>query len=109
MGLLEKGSYAPVSVQWPLLYAENDFVGKGTLLMVSDVQCVVAGTMPVVKGMLLKLWISPTGRNDALCVSAARVVGGRENQFAVELLQLDAYDHEWLRRFVQKYGHSSVS
>jgi len=104
---LEKGSCAPVSVHWPLLYAEKDFVGKLTLLSVWLAVC--SGSYHASRqGHAAEALDFKTGLNDAPCVTAARVVWAQESQSALELLQLDAYDHEWLR-FVHECEHSSVS
>jgi hypothetical protein len=104
MVVAKEDSQAPVSVQWPLLYANTDLIGKGTLLTVTNFECVVAGTMPVAEGMLVKMWISPEQRNDALYVKAARVLWVRQNKFGIELVELDAYDQRWLTRFVQQHA-----
>ena len=58
-----------LTVQWPLLYANKELIGQGTLLSVSHWEsqvgeCKVAGTIPVTTGMVLKLWISPTGARE---------------------------------------------
>ena len=108
MVVVKDGSQASVSVQWPLLYANNDLIGKGTLLNVSHLECVVAGTMPVAEGMIVKMWISPAHRNDALYVKAARVVWVRQNQFGLELLQLDSQDQKWFTRYLDEHGRSRV-
>jgi len=56
-------------VAWPLLYANKKFIGQGTMLKVSaDRGCHVAGTMPVAAGMVLRVWISPAHRDEALYV-----------------------------------------
>ena len=101
MGIVKECRHTSVSIQWPLLYANNDLIGKGTVLTISARECVVTGTMPVAEGMLLKVWISPAQRNDALYVKAASVVWARQNEFGLEMLQVDAQDQEWLTRFVE--------
>jgi hypothetical protein len=56
----------PLILHWPLLYANKELVGQGTLLTVSEREWQVVGTMPVKMGMGLKMWISP-GHRDRLC------------------------------------------
>ena len=102
MDLLKEGSHAAVTIQWPLLYANNELVGIGTLLEVSSLECRVAGTMPVATGMHLRVWISPTNRNDALYVKEARVVWTRQNEFGLEMVDVDADDRQWLTRFFER-------
>ena len=102
MGLLQQVGHGSVTVQWPALYASADLVGKGTVLQVSDHECLVAGTMPVSTGILLKVWISPPNRADALYVREARVVWARKHEFGLEMTEVDADDRQWLLRFVQQ-------
>jgi hypothetical protein len=96
----------PVIVQWPLLYANKEIVGEGTLLNISHWGCQVAGTMPVARGMVLKLWISPAHRGDALYVKEARVLWVRSNEFGIELREVDVKDYQWLISFFDECGHS---
>lgn len=97
---------APLIVQWPLLYANKEFVGQGTLLNVSQWECQVAGTMPVATGMVLKMWISPAHRGDALYVKEARVLWVRAHEFGMELREVDAQDHQWLMKFFKESGYN---
>ena len=97
--------HVPLTVQWPLLYANEELVGQGTLLNLSHCECQVgecqvAGTLPVAAGMVLKLWISPKHRDDAIYVEEARVLWARANEFGLELCQVDVEDHEWLLSFL---------
>ena len=96
---------APLVLQWPLLYANNELAGQGTLLRVSGAECHVAGTMPVASGMVMQVWIFPPNRNDALYVREARVLWAQTNEFALELRELDHKDHQWLMRFFKACGH----
>ena len=102
MDLLKEGSRAAVTIQWPVLYASDELVGIGTLLEVSSLECRVAGTMPVATDMHLRVWISPTNRNDALYVKEARVVWARQNEFGLEMVDVDADDRQWLTRFFER-------
>jgi hypothetical protein len=70
-----------LEVQWPLLYANKDLIGQGTLIKLSRGVCQVAGTMPVATGMLLRVWISPATREEALYVTEARVLLACEHEF----------------------------
>lgn len=101
----------PLTVQWPLLYANEELVGQGTLLNLSHWECQVgecqvAGTIPVATGMVLKVWISPKHRDDAIYVEEARVLWARANTFGLELLQVDIEDHEWLVSFLDNHSRS---
>ena len=102
MGLLGTGDHVVLPVQWPMLYANDDLVGQGTVLSISPVECRVAGTMPVTLGMRLKAWISPSNRHDALYVKTARVLWARNNEFWLEVVDLDVKDREWLRSYLQE-------
>lgn len=104
MALLQGGGQVETIVQWPLLYGNEELVGRGTLLTISPLECLVVGTMAVATGMLLKLWISPPEREDALYVKDARVLSTRGNQFRLDLRDLDAQDREWLMSFLSRRG-----
>ena len=96
----------PLILQWPLLYANKVLVGQGTLLTVSQREWQVAGTMPVQRGMALKVWISPAHRDDSLYVREARVLWAGANEFGLELRHVDLPDHQWLISFFRECGHS---
>lgn len=96
----------PLILHWPLLYANKELVGRGTLLTVSEREWQVAGTMPVQMGMGLKVWISPGHRDDALYVREARVLWAGANEFGLEPRHLDGKDHQWLLSFFRECGHS---
>ena len=96
----------PLILHWPLLYANKELVGQGTLLTVSGREWQVAGTMPVQMGMGLKVWISPGHRDDAPYVREARVLWAGANEFGLALRHLDIKDHEWLVSFFRECGHS---
>jgi hypothetical protein len=97
----ERANHAPLVVQWPLLYANMELIGQGTLLNLSHRGCQIAGTMPVAAGMVLKVWISPAHRDGALYVKEARVVWAQANQFELELRHVDSQDHKWLMGYLE--------
>jgi PilZ domain-containing protein len=88
-------------VQWPMLYANEELIGQGTLMNLSHGGCQVAGTMPVAVGMLLKVWVSPGHREEALFVKEARVLWAREHEFGLELRHVQRSDHQWLMGFLE--------
>jgi hypothetical protein len=90
------------SIKWPVLYANRDLIGQGTLLEFSDVGCQVMGTMPVAVGMILKVWISPEHRDEALFIKEARVVWAHAQRFGLELREMDDQDHAWLIRYLKE-------
>ena len=93
-----------VHIRWPALYSNERLIGQGTLVTVSHEGCQVAGTMPVAVGMVLKLWISPADRDEALFVKEARVLWVRAHEFWLEFRQVDVLDHQWLTDFLEN-GH----
>jgi hypothetical protein len=100
------GQHPPMGLKWPVLYANRDLIGQGTLLVVSDKGCQVTGTMPVEVDMSLKLWISPEPRDEALFVKQARVVWAHGHRFGLELREMDDQDREWLTRYLT--GRASI-
>ncbi len=94
----------------PLLYANKKFIGQGTMLKVSaDRGCHVAGTMPVAAGMVLRVWISPAHRDEALYVKEARVLWARGHEFGHDLRQVDNQDHQCQIRFLGTQEGAEVS
>jgi PilZ domain len=98
-----------LEMQWLVLYANKSLIGQGTLLTVSHEGCQVAGTMPVAVGMVLKVWISPADRDEALYVKEARVLWMRGHQFWLEFRQVDVQDHQWLINFLESADMASDS
>jgi hypothetical protein len=98
-----------LEVQWLVLYANKSLIGQGTLLTISQEGCQVAGTMPVAVGMVLKIWISPADRDEALYVKEARVLWVRAHQFWLEFRQVDGQDHQWLINFLENADMASDS
>ena len=68
----------PLILHWPLLYANKELVGQGTLLTVSEREWQVAGTMPVQMGMGLKVWISPGQRRRSVRAGGESPLGRSE-------------------------------
>jgi len=88
------------NVKWPVLYANRALIGQGTLLELSDRGCQITGTMPVTVGMILKVWISPERRQEALFIKQARVLSAEGQRFGLELRDMDVEDQEWLTRYL---------
>ena len=89
-------------IKWPVLYANRDLIGQGTVCELSDIGCQVTGTMPVAAGMILKIWISPEHRAEALFVKQAKVVWADAQRFGLELHDMDYQDHQWLVRYLSQ-------
>jgi len=98
MGTIERHRHhARFDIRWPVLYGNDELLGQGTLLDVSEVDCRVAGTMPVATGMVLNLWVFPPYEAHELYVEEARVlwVNGQEFGFDIGCFQLQ--DHQCLK------------
>jgi hypothetical protein len=95
-----------LEVQWLVLYANKKLIGQGTLRNVSHEGGQVVGTMPVAVGMVLKIWISPADRDEALYVKEARVLWVRGHEFWLEFRQVDVQDHQWLINFLKNAGRA---
>jgi hypothetical protein len=72
----------PLILHWPLLYANKELVGQGTLLTVSEREWQVVGTMPV------------------------KILWAGANEFGLELRHMDVEDQQWLLSFFIECGHS---
>ena len=97
----ERRQHARIGVQWKLTYCNDELFGQGTLLNISSVGCHVAGTMPVVEGMLLNVRISPLHRDEDLYVSEAKVLWVRAQEFGLEIRHVLASDQRWLQGFLE--------
>lgn len=93
--------HARFVVQWPMIYANEEVIGQGTLLNVSHVGCQGVGTMPLAVGMRLKMWVSPAHRENPLHVKEARVLWSSAHEFGLELRDVDPADHQWLISFLE--------
>lgn len=93
--------HARFEVQWPLLYANDELIGHGTMLNVSRLGCQIAGTMPVSEGMQLRIWVTPPHREETLCVEEARVLWVKGHEFGVELRRLAPFHQRWLQSFLE--------
>ena len=85
---------------WPVTYWNDELFGQGTVLNISPLGCRVAGTMTVVDGMRLKLWISPSNE-EPLSVEEARVRWVKDHEFGVEFRRLALIDHRELAAFLE--------
>jgi len=102
MKTIKEQRHHPRSVAiWPVTYWNDELFGQGTVLNVSHLGCRVAGTMMVVDGMRLKLWISPPGKGESLCVEEGRVQWVKDHEFGVEFRRLGAIDHRELSVFLE--------
>lgn len=99
--LKERRHHGRFMVQWPMLYANEELIGRGTLVNVSHAGCQIVGTMPVAVGMLLKVWLSPAHREEALYVKEARVLWAKEHEFGLEICDLTTNDQRWLRGYLE--------
>ncbi len=93
--------YARFPVRWPVTYGNDELFGQGNVLDVSHAGCQLADTMPVAAGMVLKLWILPSHREDQLCVEEARVLWVKDYEFGIELRYLPSRDQRWLMGFLE--------
>ena len=83
---------------WPMLYGNEEFVAKGTVLSVMIGQRRVAGPMPVHDGMQLSLWVWPPEKPLGIHLEPATVLWVRDFEFGLEVQDMDPIDHGWLIR-----------
>ena len=99
--ITEQRSHWQVMAQWPVTYWNDELFGQGTVLNLSHRGCRVVGTMSVVDGMRIKLWISPPNQEDRLCVEEARVLWAKDYEFELAFQQLAAIDQRELAIVLQ--------
>lgn len=88
--------YTPRPPRWPMLYGNEEFVAKGTVLKVTAMGWRMAGPMPVRPGTRLNFWVWPPKRPDGLHVEGATVLWVKGFEFALEVQDMDPIDREWL-------------
>ena len=82
--------------RWPMLYGNEEFVAKGTVLHVTTGQWRVEGPMPVHPGMRLNFWVWPPERPKGLHVEGATVLWVKAFEFGVDVQNVDPANWEWL-------------
>jgi hypothetical protein len=96
----------PLILHWPLLYANKELVGQGTLLTVSGEGVTGGGYNAGQDGHGPKgVDLARTPRQ-ALYVGEARVLWAGANEFGLELRHMDVEDQQWLLSFFIECGHS---
>jgi hypothetical protein len=93
--------HARFAVRWPIVYANDELFGKGTILNVSYFGGQAVGTMPVAVGMVFKMWVFPAQREGPLYVKEARVLWARAHEFGLGLSHVHPQDHQWLISFLE--------
>ena len=93
--------HARFVTQWHLLYANEELIGQGTLVNLSQFGGQVVGTMPVEIGMVFTLWLSPAHREEALYVQEAPVVWARAHEFGLAFRNVNPKDLRWLTSFLE--------
>jgi len=98
MGTIERHRHhARFDIRWPVLYGNDELLGQGTLLDISEMDCRVAGTMPVTAGMVLNLWVFPPHEGDELYVEEARVLWVNGQEFGFDIGRFQLPDLQWLK------------
>src|SRR5262249_60563515 len=97
MGTIERHRHhARFDIRWPVLYGNDELLGQGTLLDISEMDCRVAGTMPVAAGMVLNLWGFPPPEDDELYVEEGRGLWGEGEEFWFDIGRVQFQDAQWV-------------
>ena len=89
-------------VQWLMLYGNEEFVAKGTVLDFRATGWRMEGPMPVHPGMRLSLWVWPPEKPEAFHIEAATVLWVKGFEFGLEVQNMDPIDHAWLTQFLDR-------
>ena len=89
-------------VHWLMLYGNEEFVAKGTVLDVTARGWRVEGPMPVHPGMRLIIWAWPPEKPEGLHVGDASVLWVKGYEFGLEIQDLNPIDQEWLTQFLAR-------
>jgi hypothetical protein len=102
--------YSRFPVKWPVLYGNDELLAEGTVLDLTSLGWRLAGSMPVVPGMQLRLQVSIPERSTTLRIQRATVLWVNNHEFAIEAQDMDPIDHAWVTEFLrQKLGLMWIS
>ena len=89
-------------VRWPMLYGNEEFVAKGTVVDVTAKGWRMPGPMPVHPGMRLSVSVWPPEKPMGFRVEQASVLWVKGYEFVLEVQEMDPIDHEWLTQFLDR-------
>lgn len=93
--------YSRFPVSWRLVYGTSEFVAEGTVLDLTVRGWRIAGTMPVVPGMQLRLQVCVPERPEPLHVLRATVLWVKDHEFAIEADEMAQPDVTWVTEFLR--------
>lgn len=89
-------------VSWRVVYGNDEFLAEGTVLDLTARGWRVAGSMPVVPGIQLKLQVAVPEKLEPLRVQRATVLWVKDLEFAIEAHEMTAIDHAWVTEFLRE-------
>lgn len=99
MSPMRRHSRFPVS--WRVVYGTTEFVAEGTVLDLTTRGWRIAGTMPVMPGMQLRLQVCVPERPEPLHVLRATVLWVHDHEFAIEVHEMARRDETWVTEFLR--------
>lgn len=97
-------------VRWRAVYGNDEFLAEATVLDLTARGWQVAGSMPVVPGMQLRLQVGVPEKPEPLHVLRAVVLWVHDHEFAIEAQEMASNDHAWVIEFLrQKLGLTWMS
>ncbi len=94
--------YSRFPVSWRVVYGTSEFVAEGTVLDLTIRGWRIAGTMPVVSGMQMRLRVCVPERPEPLHVLRATVLWVNDHEFAIEADEMARLDKIWVTEFLRK-------
>ena len=88
-------------IRWPVIYGNDHFLSKGTLLRMTNTGWRIVGTMPVTEDMRLNMWVSPPQKLSHIYVQDLRVLWVNGLEFGIECPPLRSTDRLWLLGYVE--------
>ena len=88
-------------VNWRVMYGTTEFVAEGTVLDLTTRGWRIAGTMPVLPGMPLRLQVCVPERPEPLHVLRATVLWVNNYEFAIEADEMARRDETWVTEFLR--------
>lgn len=89
-------------VVWQMLYGNEEFVARGTVVEITGTRWRAEGPIPVRPGMRLNIWVWPPDKPEGLHVGDATVLWVNGYAFGLYVPKMDPMGQEWVTHFLDQ-------
>lgn len=102
--------YSRFPVSWRMLYGTDEFLAEGTVLDLTSRGWRLAGSMPVVPGLIIALQVWVPDKAAPVRIHRATVLWVKDLEFAIEAQEMTPIDQAWVTEFLhEKLGLSWIT